>query len=158
MFRLKIIIPTIIFLTFLIVTSIIKNQTRIIEKKLYKLNDVKDFLGIPASKVLDFLAIDGDKADNIPGLKGAGAKSAIELLNNYALDEVIKDPGLIQNLTIKNKKKIEEIFRGDLSDLYLSRELTRLKLDVELGINLNEMKRTAPRYESFLNGYMRPQY
>ena len=38
MFRLKIIIPTIIFLFLLIITSIIKNQTRIIEKKLYKLN------------------------------------------------------------------------------------------------------------------------
>ena len=38
MFRLKIIIPTIIFLFLLIITSIIKNQTRIIEKKLYKSN------------------------------------------------------------------------------------------------------------------------
>ena len=38
MFRLKIIISTIIFLILLIITSIIKNQTRIIEKKLYKLN------------------------------------------------------------------------------------------------------------------------
>jgi len=37
MFKTKIIIPTIIFLTLLIVTSIIKNQTRITEKKLYKL-------------------------------------------------------------------------------------------------------------------------
>ena len=40
MFKLKIIIPTIIFLILLIITSIIKNQTRIIEKKLYKLNEV----------------------------------------------------------------------------------------------------------------------
>ena len=39
MFRSKIIIPAIIFLVFLIITSIIKNQTRIIEKKLYKLNE-----------------------------------------------------------------------------------------------------------------------
>ena len=38
MFRLKIIILTIIFLFLLITTSIIKNQTRIIEKNLYKLN------------------------------------------------------------------------------------------------------------------------
>ncbi len=38
MHRSKIIIPTIIFLTLLIITSIIKNQTRIIEKKLYKLS------------------------------------------------------------------------------------------------------------------------
>ena len=48
MFRLKIIIPTIIFLFLLVVTSLIKNQTRIVEKKLYKLNKVitlkeKDF-------------------------------------------------------------------------------------------------------------------
>ena len=38
MLRLKIIIPAIIFLILLFVTSIVKNQTRIIEKKLYKLN------------------------------------------------------------------------------------------------------------------------
>ena len=37
--RLKIIIPTIVFLILLIITSIIKNQTRIIEKKLYKLQE-----------------------------------------------------------------------------------------------------------------------
>ncbi len=39
MFRLKIFIPIIIFLFLLIITSIIKNQTRIVEKKLYKLNE-----------------------------------------------------------------------------------------------------------------------
>ena len=39
MHRLKIIISTIIFLILLIITSIIKNQTRIIEKKLFKLNE-----------------------------------------------------------------------------------------------------------------------
>ena len=38
MFKLKIIIPSVIFLFLLIITSIVKNQTRIIEKKLYKLN------------------------------------------------------------------------------------------------------------------------
>ena len=38
MHRSKIIIPTIIFLTLLIITSIIKNQTRIIEKKIHKLH------------------------------------------------------------------------------------------------------------------------
>ena len=38
MLKLRVIIPDIIFLIFLFVTSIIKNQTRIIEKKLYKLN------------------------------------------------------------------------------------------------------------------------
>ena len=40
MFKSKIIISTIIFLIFLIITSIIKNQTRIIEKKLHKLNEI----------------------------------------------------------------------------------------------------------------------
>ena len=38
MLKLRVIIPAIIFLILLFVTSIIKNQTRIIEKKLYKLN------------------------------------------------------------------------------------------------------------------------
>jgi hypothetical protein len=38
MFRPKTVLPIVIFLIFLIITSIVKNQTRIIEKKLYKLN------------------------------------------------------------------------------------------------------------------------
>ena len=40
MFKSKIFISTVIFLIFLIITSIIKNQTRIIEKKLHKLNEL----------------------------------------------------------------------------------------------------------------------
>ena len=39
MFRPKTVLPIVIFLIFLIITSIVKNQTRIIEKKLYKLNE-----------------------------------------------------------------------------------------------------------------------
>ena len=40
MLRKKIIILTIVFLVLLIITSIIKNQTRIIEKKIFKLNEI----------------------------------------------------------------------------------------------------------------------
>ena len=40
MFRSKIVISSVIFLILLIITSIIKNQTRVIEKKLYKLNKI----------------------------------------------------------------------------------------------------------------------
>ena len=54
MLRKKIIILTIAFLVLLIITSIIKNQTRIIEKKLYKLNETVILKEIKTKKRFEF--------------------------------------------------------------------------------------------------------
>ena len=98
MFKSKIIISTIIFLFFLIITSIIKNQTRILEKELYKLNKKISFQARDINESqLDFYFLSSP----------AQIEKKIEILGqNYYLP--IKSSKVFLNLTnfIDMKKKV----------------------------------------------------
>ena len=101
MFKSKIIISTIIFLFFLIITSIIKNQTRILEKKLYKLNKKISFQARDINESqLDFYFLSSP----------AQIEKKIKILGqNYYLP--IKSSKVFLNLTnlTDMKKKVSKI-------------------------------------------------
>ena len=101
MFKSKIIISTIIFLFFLIITSIIKNQTRILEKELYKLNKKISFQARDINESqLDFYFLSSP----------AQIEKKIEILGqNYYLP--IKSSKVFLNLAnfIDMKKKVSKI-------------------------------------------------
>ena len=76
--------------------------------------------GVYPEQIPDYLAIVGDKSDNIPGVKGIGPKTATILLNKYGtIDNIYAH---LDELTPSIKKKLEE----GRSLAYLSRELTKL--------------------------------
>lgn len=125
-------------------------------KKLYLACDVEKKFGVSCDKVLDYLAMIGDVADNVPGVSGVGEVSARKILNRYSLKAVIREPELILNLDIRDKKKIVDTIKKDPEGVALSRQLVDLKDDVPLGMNLSEMVRKAPDYSAFLDGFMRP--
>ena len=76
--------------------------------------------GVYPEQIPDYLAIVGDKSDNIPGVKGIGPKTAAMLLGKYGtLDNIYAH---LDELTPTIKKKLEE----GRSFAYLSRELTKL--------------------------------
>jgi len=78
--------------------------------------------GIPPEKVLELLALAGDTADNIPGVKGVGDKTAAKLLNEHGdLD------GIYENIE-SVKGKLKEKLINDKEKAYLSRELVRLDI------------------------------
>ena len=57
---------------------------------------VKKKFGIDAKHIIDFLALVGDKSDNIPGLPGVGSKTASRLINQYgSVENIIKNKNLI---------------------------------------------------------------
>jgi DNA polymerase-1 len=83
---------------------------------------VKEKLGVYPDKILDYLALCGDSADNIPGVKGVGPKTAIKLLQDYgSLDSVYEN---IENI----KGSIKDKLVKDRELAFLSREIARLKL------------------------------
>ncbi|MBV9385507.1 MAG: DNA polymerase I [Chroococcidiopsidaceae cyanobacterium CP_BM_ER_R8_30] len=91
-------------------------------------------LGILPSQVVDFKALCGDKSDNIPGVKGIGEKTAVQLLNSYGnLDQIYASLDQIKGAT---KKKLEE--GKELA--YHSRFMATLVLDVPLEIRLEDCK------------------
>jgi DNA polymerase-1 len=74
--------------------------------KFYGPQEVYDEMGVHPHQIIDYKAIAGDSSDNIPGVKGLGAKSAIKLLNDYdSLD------GIYENLDEIKPPKTQEKLR-----------------------------------------------
>ncbi|MFT5930630.1 MAG: DNA polymerase-1 [Oceanospirillaceae bacterium] len=89
--------------------------------------------GVRPDQIIDYLAIVGDTADNIPGVPGAGPKTAVKWLTAYdTLEKLMENAGDIGG-------KIGEKLRNALEFLPLSQALTTIKLDVELKQTLDQM-------------------
>ncbi|AUT04338.1 DNA polymerase I [Nostoc sp. CENA543] len=93
---------------------------------------VKEKLGILPTQVVDFKALCGDKSDNIPGVRGIGEKTAVQLLNAYeSLDNIYASINEIKGAT--QKKLIE-----GKADAYKSQYLAKIVTDVPLEVNLTD--------------------
>lgn len=87
--------------------------------------------GIPPEKLLDLLSLTGDTADNIPGVKGVGDKTAVKLLLQYgSLDE-------IYNHAAEIKGALGEKIRSDKESAYLSKDLITLCSDVPVKLDFD---------------------
>ncbi|MET0074655.1 MAG: DNA polymerase I [Candidatus Thiodiazotropha lotti] len=87
---------------------------------------VVDKFGVRPDQIIDYLALVGDSADNIPGVPKCGPKTAAKWLKSYeTLDELISHAEEIGG-------KIGENLRASLEQLPLSRNLATIKLDVAL--------------------------
>ncbi len=94
---------------------------------------VKKKFSLPPERIVDFLALCGDKADNIPGVAGVGPKTAVKWLQEY---------GSVANLVQSAAEiggKIGEKLRESIDDVWLSYELATIKLDVALDVDIHEL-------------------
>jgi DNA polymerase-1 len=103
---------------------------------------VEEKFGIKPSQIIDYLALMGDKVDNIPGVEKCGPKTAVKWLKEFGSLE-----GVIANAD-KVKGKIGENLRAALDKLPLSYELATIKLDVDLPQTLDEIQPTEPDIET----------
>ena len=104
-------------------------------------NGVKEKLGVSPERVVDLKALTGDSSDNIPGIKGVGPKTAINLLKeNDTLDGIYKT---LDNIQQNNDKKYKGFIKGsvieklknDKYNAYLSRDLAKINTEVPLILN-----------------------
>ncbi len=99
---------------------------------------VKEKFGVPPERIIDYLALIGDKVDNVPGVPKVGPKTAVKWLDLYdSLDGVMQHADEI-------KGKVGENLREFMSELPLSRDLVTIKCDVELEENPVSLKRQKP--------------
>ena len=95
-----------------------ESQYRIMQEK-----EVEEEYGVKPSQIVDFLSIIGDKADNVPGIKGLGEKGAVKLLSEYvSLDGIYRH---LDMLPAGTRKKLEE----GKADGELSKKLIELSFD-----------------------------
>ncbi len=112
---------------------------------------VQSKFGVSPGQIVDFLALTGDKSDNIPGVEKCGPKTAAKWLQAYGdLDQVMMHAGEIGG-------KIGEYLRKALDILPLSRDLATIRCDLELetspedfqplAIDENELRSFLQHYE-----------
>ncbi|WP_203298757.1 DNA polymerase I [Marinobacter sediminum] len=95
---------------------------------------VVEKFGVTPEQIIDYLALVGDKVDNIPGVNKCGPKTAVKWLQSYQdIDNLMAHADEI-------KGKIGEYLRDATKTLPLSRELATIKTDVDLEFGLEDLK------------------
>jgi len=96
-------------------------------------------LGVPPERVVDYLALVGDSSDNVPGVRGVGEKTALELLSTFGdLDAILANAE-----RIAGKRAREAVLQhADLARL--SRELVTIRRDVPVALDLEALRVRPP--------------
>ncbi len=106
---------------------------------------VLDKFGVPPNLIIDYLALKGDKVDNIPGVPGVGDKSAAALLNGIGgIGEIYKNLDRIATLGFRGAKTMANKIEPFADQAKLSYELATIKLDVALESDVTSLKATSP--------------
>ena len=96
-------------------------------------------LGVPPDRVVDYLALVGDTSDNVPGVKGVGEKTALELLKTFGdLDAILANAERIPG------KRAREAVQQYAELARLSRELVTIRRDVPLPLDLDRLRVRPP--------------
>uniref|UniRef100_UPI0035627C4C DNA polymerase n=1 Tax=Halobacteriovorax sp. TaxID=2020862 RepID=UPI0035627C4C len=101
--------------------------------KIYDRDGVFEKMGVYPDQIVDYLSMVGDASDNIPGMKGIGAKGAAKLLAEHGtLDKCIEIKDTLKG------KKLTTAFGEYLEDGLLSKSLIEIKTDVDLGLSAKD--------------------
>ncbi|MFM4721272.1 DNA polymerase I [Aeromonas bivalvium] len=110
--------------------------------------------GVPPELIIDYLALMGDKVDNIPGMTGVGEKTALALLQGIgSIDEIAANLDKVAALGFRGSKAFADKFREQEEQVRLSYQLATIKTDVELEQSLEELLLGPIDKESLLAVY-----
>ena len=110
--------------------------------------------GVPPELIIDYLALMGDKVDNIPGMAGVGEKTAQALLQGIgSIDQIAANLDKVAALSFRGSKAFADKFREQEEQVRLSYQLATIKTDVELEQSLEELLLGPIDKESLLAVY-----
>ncbi|MGE6109183.1 DNA polymerase I [Aeromonas sobria] len=110
--------------------------------------------GVPPELIIDYLALMGDKVDNIPGMTGVGEKTALALLQGIgSIDEIAANLDKVAALGFRGSKAFADKFREQEEQVRLSYVLATIKTDVELEQSLEQLVLGPIDKESLLAVY-----
>lgn len=96
--------------------------------------------GIPPELIIDYLALMGDSADNIPGVAGVGEKTALGLLQGIgSMAEIYANLDKVAELPIRGAKKLGDKLLAEKEMADLSYRLATIKTDVALNITPEQL-------------------
>ena len=103
-------------------------------------------------KVIDLLALMGDKVDNIPGCPGVGEKTAIKLINDFgSIENLIENTDSLKGAL---KKKVED----NKEQIVFSKFLATIKTDVPIDCDIEELKLQQADIEELTSIFRRLEF
>ena len=110
-----------------------------VEEQWVDQSNANERLGVEPQRVVDYLALVGDSSDNIPGVKGIGDKTAVQLLETYGdLDTILAHAADITG------KRPREALLQQADNARLSRQLVTLRRDVPVELDLEQLRVRTP--------------
>src|ERR1700747_2546522 len=100
---------------------------------------VEEILGVPAERVIDYMALTGDTVDNIPGAKGIGEKGAAELIQKYGSVESALD-----HADEVSNKRYREALQQQRVQVLMSKQLAAIATDAPFQGKLQELELRPP--------------
>lgn len=120
---------------------------------------VEEKFGVPPELIIDYLALVGDKSDNIPGVPGVGEKSAIAILRGLGdMDAIYDSLESVRTLGFRGAKKMPEKLAENRQQAYLSRQLATIKVDVELDVSADQLRNAAPDRSALLEYFRQLEF
>ncbi|WP_119979234.1 DNA polymerase I [Shewanella algidipiscicola] len=116
--------------------------------------EVLEKFGVGPELIVDLLALQGDKADNIPGLPGVGEKTALAMLNGVGgVEQILAHPEKMPELGFRGAKTMPAKIAEHGEMLRLSYELATIKLDVELDQDWHQLNIAPADNEELIKCY-----
>jgi len=121
---------------------------------------VEEKFGLPPALIIDFLALMGDKVDNIPGVPGVGEKTAIGLLQGMGggLETIYGDLERVKTLTFRGAKTLPKKLEEHRDQAFLSYQLATIKVDCELPVGLDDLDIAHPDREALVILYKEMEF
>ncbi|EKG34127.1 DNA polymerase I [Pseudomonas avellanae] len=116
---------------------------------------VKEKFGVGPEHIIDYLALMGDKVDNIPGVPGVGEKTAVGLLVGVGggIKELYDNLDMVATLPIRGAKTLAAKLEEHRAMAFLSYELATIKIDVPLDIELDQLHCSEPDRDKLMELY-----
>ena len=124
------------------------------------IDGVKEKFGIGPDLIIDYLALMGDKVDNIPGVPGVGEKTALGLLTGIGggLDLIYASLDKVPELPIRGAKALPAKLAEHKEMAYLSYQLATIKVDVELDVTIDALHPGEPDREALVELYRQLEF
>ncbi|SIO23910.1 DNA polymerase I [Salinivibrio sp. ES.052] len=120
---------------------------------------VREKYGFGPEHIIDYLALMGDKVDNIPGVPGVGDKTATALIANLGgLDDIYANLDKIADLSFRGAKSMAKKLTENKEGAYLSYQLATIKLDVALDFTPQQLIKQAPDNDTLVTMYRDLQF
>ncbi len=124
-----------------------------VEEEWVDARNASDRLGVVPERVIDYLALIGDSSDNIPGAKGIGPKTAVQLIERYGdLD------GILAHVEEIGGKRAREALQEHREEVLLSRDLVTIQRDLPIALDLEALRIEEPDRDALREAFLELEF